>query len=324
MMSKKIEELELFFCDECREEHDLGLLCRTQLRLLKYRVALGLTLLHVSPQSEVYGLLKYHYDSVYADEKELLEKVVPILEHQPLWEWCSIVSGLGSKASLTFHAFIRTHVHIPICSKCGVDVRTQKLRCPKCRRKAHTSRRVEIDTAGKAKTYFGLVPFAQLRAGRRGGFNPEAKGRILGVTALGILLADRGKGDSYYRPLFDAKKYYYANNSKYAPALQNPELCPNYNACIEKYLRKAKREGRKPKKPTCKGHINNLAKRWLGGILVSHATELIRQGKGLDVTNFKAHRAYIRPKAFKDDLPDVKVLEQIRAGSAQEGWKSEP
>lgn len=318
---KKIKKVELF-CDECRGEHDLGLLCRTYLRLQKYRVALGLTLLHIRPESEVYMLLKSHYDSIHASEKGLLENIVPILERQPLWEWCSVVSGFGHVAACTFHSFIRTHVHVPVCSKCGVDVRTVKLVCPKCGKKAMVSRRVDIDTAGKAKSYFGLVPEAKLKAGRKVGFNPQAKGRILGVSLLGIFMSRKGKGDSYYRPLFDAKKYFYANNSKYAPALNDPKLCPNYEPCYAAYLRKAKREHRKPKKLTCKGHINNMAKRWLGGILVSHATQLIREGKGLDVTNFKNHRVYIRPKAFEDDVPDPDVLEQIRIGKAREDWRA--
>jgi len=134
-------------------------------------------------------------------------------------------------------------------------------------------------------------------------------------------MSRRGLGDSYYRPLFDAKKYYYLETRGMKHFLSDPKLCPNYESCFGKYVRKAQRLGRKPKKPTCKGHINNLAKRWLGGILISHATELIREGKGLDTSNFKRHRNYIKPKAFRDDVPSPDVLEQIRSGLVRESWK---
>lgn len=290
LSKRKIKEPEL--CDECREEYEFGMLCRTYLRLQKLRISTEGTLRHVRPGSEIHEILSHYHGLIYNDEKGFLKSISPMIERQQLWEWCSIVKGLGHVAALTVHSFIRTHVH-------------------------EDGRRIEVNTGGKARKYFGLTPGAELRAGRRGGFNPQAKGRLLGVMVPGIIMA----GDPYYRALYDTKKSYYANVSRYAPALKDPELCPNYEACFKKYLRRAKREGRKPKKPTCKGHVDNLAKRWLGGILVSHATQLIREGKGLDVSNFKTHRAYVRPKAFEDDVPDPSVLEQIRAGSVRESWK---
>jgi len=317
-VSRKKEEL--MICDECRDEHEFGMLCRTYLDLQKMRISLEGRLRHMKAGSETYEIMSHYYGLIHSEEEGFLERITPLLERQPLWQWCSVTDGLGHVAALTFHSYIRTHVHVPICTKCGVDVRTQKLLCPKCGKRAKASRRVEIDTAGKARRYFGVVPGAELRAGRRGGFNPQAKGRLLGVTVLGILLVRRGKGDSYYRPLLDVKKAYYSEVSEYAPALKDPKLCPKYEPCYEKYVRKARRVGRKPKKPTCKGHINNLSKRWLGGILVSHATQLIREGKGLDTSNFKRHRNYIRPKASKDDVPDPAVLEQIRAGETRKHW----
>jgi len=288
---RKIKEPEL--CDECREEYEFGMLCRTYLRLQKLRISTEGTLRHVRPGSEIYETLSYYHKSIYEDEKGFLHKIKPMLERQPLWDWCSKVKGLGHVAALTFHSFIRTHVHA-------------------------NGERIEIDTAGKVRKYFGLVPGAELKAGLRGGFNPQAKGRILGVTVKGILMA---RDCYYHKGLYDAKKFYYNTYSRYAQALKDPKLCPNYERCVKKYLGKAKREGRKPKNPTCIGHVDNLTKRWLGGILVSHATELIREGKGLDTSNFKNHRPYIRPKASEDDVPDPDVLEAIRTGKTQEYWK---
>ena len=291
---KKIRKIEL--CDECREEHEFGMVCRSYLRLQRARVSFELTNLHVRPETEYYKIIDYYRGSLHEDETGILDRIRTMIEDQPLWNWCSVVSGLGHVAALTFHSFIRTHVHVEV-GDTGVF------------------QRVDINTAGKAKAYFGLVPGAQLKSGMKGGFNPLAKGRVLGVIVSGIMMARRGKGDSYYRPLFDAKKYYYRNYSQYAPALKDPKLCPKYEQCSKKYLRKAKREGRKPKKPTCVGHTHNMAMRWLGGILVSHATQLIREGKGLDVTAFKNHHPYIRPKRLKDDVPNPDLLEQIRTAS---------
>jgi len=316
---KKIKELK--FCDECRDEYELSMLCRSYLRLQRGRISFELTLQHIRPETETYEILDYYYRSIHDDEKGLLDRIKPVIERQPLWKWCSVTDGLGYVAALTFHSFIRTHVHVPICPSCGIDVRTPKLLCPRCGRRAMVSRRIEIDTAGKTRSYFGLFPGAELKAGKRGRFSPLAKGRTLGVIVLGIMRARKGKGDSYYRSLLDAKKFFYANNSEYAPALKDPTLCPRYEPCLKKYQRKAEREEREPKKPTCKAHIDNLAKRWIGGILVSHATQLIREGRGLDTSNFKSHRSYIRPKALEDDTPDPDVLEQIRTGYVQKYWK---
>jgi len=127
------------------------MLCRTYLRLQKLRISIEGTLRHVRPGSEIHEVLNYYHGLVHHDEKDFLKRVSPMIERQPLWEWCSITDGLGFVAACTFPSFIRTHVHV-------------------------NGRRVEIDTAGKARKYFGLFPGAELRAGRRGGFNPQAKG----------------------------------------------------------------------------------------------------------------------------------------------------
>lgn len=293
---RKVRKIEL--CDECREEHEFGMVCRAYLRLQRARVGFDLTKLHVRPETEYYKIIDYYCKSLQEDETGILDRIKSMIEDQPLWDWCSIVSGLGHVAALTFHSFIRTHVHVEV-GDTGVF------------------QRVDIDTAGKPKKYFGLVPDAKLKSGMKAGFNPLAKGRVLGVIVKGIMMARRGKGDSYYLPLLDAKKYYYRNFSQYAPAMKDPKLCPKYEQCLKGYLRKAKREGRKPKKPTCIGHTHNMAMRWLGGIMVSHATQLIREGKGLDVTAFKNHHAYIHPKRTKDDVPNIELLEQIRTGKPE-------
>jgi len=117
--------------------------------------------------------------------------------------------------------------------------------------------------------------------------------------------------DEYYYPLYLAKKEYYLNTERrvfdpergewivfppFREIIADPKKCPYYEECMGRLIRRAERLGRKPKKPPCKMHVDNMAKRWLMGILVSHATELMREALGLDTTNFKAHKNYVRPK----------------------------
>ena len=83
--------------------------------------------------------------------------------------------------------------------------------------------------------------------------------------------------------------------------IADPSKCPKYDKCIAMLYDKARRLGRPPKKPPCKAHVDNMARRWLAGLLVSHATEILRESLGLDTSTFKAHRSYIPPKPLPQD-----------------------
>jgi len=115
--------------------------------------------------------------------------------------------------------------------------------------------------------------------------------------------------DDYYVPLYRKKKAYYMETERkvflngkwvtwppFKEIIENPTKCPLYKDCLKRLTGKAERLGRKPKKPPCKLHCDQMAKRYLMGLLVSHATELMRQAEGLDVSNFKRHHGYIPPK----------------------------
>jgi len=67
------------------------------------------------------------------------------LREHPLWSWCERVKGMGPVACLTFLGFIDPFV---------------------------------ADTAGKAKSYFGLRPGARMRRGEGLRVNLETKGRV--------------------------------------------------------------------------------------------------------------------------------------------------
>ncbi len=94
-------------CDDCRDEYEFGLLCRTYLRLQRLRISTEGTLRHVRPGSEIHGILNEYHGSLYSDEKGFLESIKPLLEKQPLWRWCEVTKGLGHVSALTFHAFVR-------------------------------------------------------------------------------------------------------------------------------------------------------------------------------------------------------------------------
>jgi hypothetical protein len=190
------------------------------------------------------------------DEKLLLKQMVELYEDSELWRWCGVVKGLGPMAAATFLSYINPYI---------------------------------ADTAGKTKAYMGLIPGAKLQAGKKAHSNPQAKGRMYVVTS-NVIRAQ----DPYYSGLYYIKKDYYLQDDKMGLYLEDPTRCPDYAECHKKLATRAEKDGgRAIKKMPCKAHIDNRAKRWLSGILVSHATELLRIQEGLDVSAFHAHRGYI-------------------------------
>ena len=220
-------------------------------------------------------IMEDHYQTLKAEEKDLLEDIsVKMKEKQPLlYSWCENVKGLGVVACLMFLGFINPLI---------------------------------CDTAGKAKAYFGVVPGAKLKAGKKGKYNPHAKGRLWLITRNVIM-----QKDDYYYPLFQKKKEYYLNTRRkvfrngkwidfppFKEIIANPKICPRFEECERGRKAKAERLKRKAKKPACKLHVHMMSVIWLAGILVSHAAELYRESLGLPTDNFKAHKDYIPPKPF--------------------------
>jgi len=94
--------------------------------------------------------------------------------------------------------------------------------------------------------------------------------------------------DPYYTSLYKAKKEYYLNR---------PDL-------VEQ----------KDSKKGWKGWIDNMAKRWLIKLLISHAWEIIRRSEGLPVN---PHHGYIEPKpeGFNPNDPKFcRILENLKNG----------
>jgi len=229
-------------------------------------------------------------------ERQTLAKAKELFKNHPIWDWCSYIRGFSDVACLTFLGYINPFYVHP--EKRGL-------------------------TAGMLKRKFGLTPGQKMQRGRKLDFDPHAKGRFLGVLTKNVIM----KRDSYYYALYDAKKEYYANETRdvflngtwvkwpgFNQILKDRTICPDYKNCLERLRKRARREGRAPKTPPCQGHMDLLARRWLGGLLVSHALQILREAEGLDVSNLLSHRTYIRPKASKDDVPEPEILDAIRKG----------
>jgi len=253
-------------------------LARAYLDLQHLRIACEARIRKMREQNvpeKILAIMENYHQTLRREEKKLLNEITLDLKQHPLWKWCSNVKGLGPVACLIFLGFIDAS---------------------------------RADTAGKAKAYFGLIPGAELRSGKRARINPEGKGRIWLLTRNVIM-----RRDDYYYPKYQEKKNYYLNNARkvflkgewvtwppFKEILEDPSKCPRYEECIERLVGKAKRVGRKPKKPPCRGHLDAMAKRWLAGLLVSHATEIMREAEGLPTDNFKAHHDYIKPKSISE------------------------
>ena len=208
-------------------------------------------------------------------ENSTLKTAYNRLHGHPLYDYCDIIKGYGPVACLTFMSFIDPF---------------------------------KANTGGKAKAYFGLVPDARLVAGARAHYNLEAKGRTY-VILTNIMMQ---KDPTYYN-LYLQKKAILTEKTRQAPnheneivdwppfskILDDPTLCPRYPICAKKLITAAKRQKRKPKKPSCKAHLDNLAKRYVWGIMISHAAQLMREALGLDVSSYKSHRGYLPPTLNK-------------------------
>ena len=252
----------------------MAMLSRDFLDLQQLRVSTEARIRKIKKEEEehedVLNVLKAHHSRLKADEKEMLKNIEELLKDHPIRTYCENVKGLGPIAAMTFLGYIDPFV---------------------------------ATTAGKAKSYLGFIPGKALKKGQKARMNLEAKGRFW-IIGRNVIMAK----DPFYTELYHKKKDYYLNKSRevredgrlvvYPPfktIIENPELCPDYEECKKRLEGRAKRMGREVKQPPCKAHCDNMAKRWLIGIIISHATQIMRETEELDVSSFKAHREYIAP-----------------------------
>jgi hypothetical protein len=194
--------------------HDgLRILARAYMNATKLRTSLAAMAKHPSAPDVVHSIV----EDVAEDKESILDRAAALVSKHPIYGWCEIVSAgrgsLGAAAALTFLGFIDPH---------------------------------EATTAGKAKSFWGLTPEGKLRSGERAGFNPLLKG-FATFAAQRVIM---GK-DSYYVPLYQAKKEYY----------------------VSKGIK----------------HAHPKAVFWLAALLVSHAQQIIREAEGYEVPRHRMH-----------------------------------
>ncbi len=119
----------------------------------------------------------------------------------------------------------------------------------------------KVTSAGKAKAYFSITPEHGNLKGQNHKYNHKAKGRLYGIIVKGVIMA---KDPLYYRYYLRMKKYYATRKD-----------------WVER-----------KDEPAWKSKIDHLAKRKVAALIISHATEVMRQNEGLDISAWKSHHDY--------------------------------
>jgi len=223
-------------------------LCRFYLDLQHLRTACEARIRKMEEESvpdELIALMKHYASSLKKEEKSFLKAVEERMKDSLVYSWCKSVKGLGTMACLMFMGFTNPFV---------------------------------ADTAGKARAYWGLVPYKKLKAGERLRIDPEAKGRAW-LIAGNVIKA----GDQFYVSQYKRKKEYYLNNPRKAShpekgliefppmkeVIEDPSKCPLFVSCKGRIVGKAKRLGREPKTTACRRHVDSMARVYGGRLPVS-------------------------------------------------------
>jgi len=232
---------------------------KTYLDVLQLRMSITQRIADINatnPASRALKFLTFTRDMLLKEQKRLLEGAKELFSDHPLWAYCTKIKGFGEVACLTFLGYIDPY---------------------------------KATSAGKARAYFGVIPGYVSKKGLKVNYNREAKGRLWMITVNVIR-----KKDPFYYPLYLKKKeYYYEREFKYY--IEDPSKCPNFEECTKRLERRAKIRNQPMKKHPCKAHLDTMAKKYLAGLIVSHALEIMRAYEGLPIDHFKTHRNYIPP-----------------------------
>jgi hypothetical protein len=176
------------------------------------------TLTDFRENNEAYKLLLSHKDRLHKQEKDLLKEATKIFNATGLWRWCESVKGLGPVAGMTFVSAINPE---------------------------------KAKTVANMWSYLGLTPNQLRRKGQQSNFNPQLKGRFLGVICQNLIRSN----DPYYSAIYRIKKDYYR---------ERPDLLA------------AKKKG-------FNAHTDKMAKRIMAKLIVSHAFELLQRDRGMEI-----------------------------------------
>jgi hypothetical protein len=202
-------------------------------------------------ENESYKLLLSHNNRLHKQEKDLLKESTQIFRVSKLWKWCESVRGLGPVAGMTFVGYINPEI---------------------------------AKTVANMWSYLGLTPNQLRRKGQQSNFNPQLKGRFLGVICQNLIRSN----DPYYSGIYRIKKDYYR---------ERPDLIA------------AKKKG-------FNAHTDKMAKRIMAKLIVSHAFELLQDDRGMPIEPIaNSHRNPIPIKP--DDMDEQKrVLERYTKNHA--------
>jgi hypothetical protein len=200
------------------------------------------TLENFRENNEAFKLLLSHKDRLHKQEKDLLKEATKIFNATGLWKWCESVKGLGPVAGMTFVSAINPE---------------------------------KAKTVANMWSYLGLTPNQLRRKGEQSNFNPQLKGRFLGVICQNLIRAN----DPYYSAIYRIKKDYYR---------ERPDLLA------------AKKKG-------FNAHTDKMAKRIMAKLIVSHAFELLQRDRGMEIEPIaNSHRNPIPIKPA--DLDDQQTV----------------
>jgi|SRR5215510_2888200 len=210
--------------------------------------AIDVTLADFRENNESYKLLLSHKDRLNKQETDILKESAKIFNVTKLWQWCERVKGLGPVAAMTFVGYINPEV---------------------------------AKTQDRMHSYLGLTPNQLKRKGVQVNFNPQLKGRFLGVICQNLIRAR----DPYYSAIYNIKKDYYR---------ERPDLLAK-------------------QKKGFNAHTHKMALRIMAKIIVSHAFELLQLDRGIDPkanqTTPHRRRNYL-PIKPEDALEQKKYLDQ--------------
>jgi hypothetical protein len=234
---------------------------------------------------ETYGIYPRTLEKL---ENELTKRLEKILEEIPVWnEWLKGIKGVGPRIASTLLG--RTAVEYKeLQSLDGLNDLQKKYSVAMTK----NGKRVYM-----APVYRGIEAFPtvsklwkyMLLDVREGRAPVREKGKKLGgclllkTTVVGKLVPEFlkvAKGGEYEQLYRKQKSYYLA---RFAEIIKNPKLCPRYEECIKKLTGKAERVGRVAKKPSCKGHIENMTRRYVGKEFVKDLWIHWREVEGLPV-----------------------------------------
>lgn len=187
-------------------------------------------------------ILEWLTDELTRLKNQIVQRAWEALQGHPLQKWVNNVAGLGPTALLLYSAFINPHI---------------------------------AGSPAKVYGYWGLNPEGKRRKDRKMRGNPKLKKNAWYLAQIVIY-----KKDSYYYPLFRAKREYLLTRTK------------------------------------TEGEATGRATYWLAKILLGNAWEKMREGCMLSGCQHK--HPYIEPKPTPTATPPAELLEIIKRGERKE------